>query len=244
MRNSSNTYGQPVIYLDEVNYYFNTATLITDASFATWKVALLNSNNDIAYDNITTLTKDIITGSSYRWYFTWVVPDLAYGCYRFVVYDSATNNVKYISESYIQITNQSTDTSIIKYRNAVNIQSYNYETLTTWYNQHRLWLIKRAPQRQKESIGYNLTEGTFERVRTVVTKSYEFVTEFLDENASDAFDVATIHSDLKIDVGTGMQRYRLPEDSEFQQEWTENYNLADASVRLELMDFSSSNKTK
>ena len=244
MTNRSNTYGQPVAYLDEVNYYFNTEDLITDASFSTWKIALLNTSNVIAYDNIATLVQDIITGAEFRWYFQWVVPDLVYGCYRPIVYDSATNNIKFISESLLQVTNQTDQTSIIKYRNAVNIQSYNYETLTTWYNQHRLWLIKRAPQRQKESIGYNITSGTFERVRTVVTKSYEFVTEFLDENASDAFDVATIHSDMRIDVGTGMQRYRLPEDSEFQQEWTENYNLADASVRLELMDFSSSNKTK
>jgi hypothetical protein len=242
--NRSNTYAIPTVYLDEVNYYFNTEDLITDASFSTWKIALLNTSNVIAYDNIATLVQDIITGAEFRWYFQWVVPDLVYGCYRPIVYDSATNNIKFISESLLQVTNQTDQTSIIKYRNAVNIQSYNYETLTTWYNQHRLWLIKRAPQRQKESIGYNITSGTFERVRTVVTKSYEFVTEFLDENASDAFDVATIHSDMRIDVGTGMQRYRLPEDSEFQQEWTENYNLADASVRLELMDFSSSNKTK
>jgi hypothetical protein len=242
--NRSNTYAIPTVYLDEVNYYFNTEDLITDASFSTWRLALLNTSNTIAYDNIATLVQDVITGAEFRWYFQWVVPDLAYGCYRPIIYDSATNNIKFISEALLQVTNQTDQTSIIKYRNAVNIQSYNYETLTTWYNQHRLWLIKRAPQRAKESIGYNITSGTFERVRTVVTKSYEFVTEFLDENASDAFDVATIHSDFRIDVGTGMQRYRLPEDSEFQQEWTENYNLADASVRLELMDFSSSNKTK
>jgi hypothetical protein len=77
----------------------------------------------------------------------------------------------------------------------------------------------------------------------VITKSYEFVTDFLDENASDALDIATIHSDLKIDVGTGLQSYRLPDDSDFEQEWTEFYNLADATVRLELISFSSSNKS-
>jgi hypothetical protein len=243
--NRSNTYAIPTVYLDEVNYYFNTEDLITDASFSTWRMALLHPTTNLPiYDNIAVLIKDIITGAEFKWYFQWVVPDLVFGCYRPVIYDSANNSIKWACEDLFQLTNQTSQTAIVKYRNAVNIQGFNYEGLPTWYNQHRLWLIKRAPQRQKESIGYNITSGTFERVRTVVTKSYEFVTEFLDENASDAFDVATIHSDMRIDVGTGMQRYRLPEDSEFQQEWTENYNLADASVRLELMDFSSSNKTK
>lgn len=244
MINRSDTYSQPFTAEDELIYYFNSESLISTEGFETWTVALVHADsNIIAYDNVFTLTKDIITGNSYRWYFEWIVPVLSTGCFRLVIYDSY-EQIKYISETTLQYVSSIQDTAIIKYRNAVNIQNFNYSGLSAFYNQFRIFLKRRSPQRAKNTVGYDFTDGTFNRVRTVITKNYEFVTEYLDENASDAFDVATFHSDVRINIGTGFQRYRLPEDSDFEQEWTEFYNLADASVILELMDYSSSNKSK
>lgn len=243
-QNRQDQYALPIFSGHVINYYFNSDNLSTAGDFANWRLALVNTDNHaIAYDNIATLTKDLITGVSFRWYFDWTVPALSGGCYRFVVYENSGNVVQFLSKNVFQYVADTTDLCLIKYRNAVNIQNFNYEGLTSRYNQYRAWIKRRHPQRQKEAVGYDLTEGTFNRVRTVVTKSYEFVTDMMDEDASDAFDVATIHSNLQIDVGTGLQSYRLPDDSEFEQDFTENYELADATVRLQLIDYASSNKS-
>jgi hypothetical protein len=155
--NRVDTYSQPIAEADELLYYYN-GDLITDTTFSDWRVALLHTDSNIvAYNNIVTLTQDIITGSQFRWYFEWTVPVLVEGCYRLVVYNSTDSSIKFISETLLQFVEDTTDTSIIKYRNEVNIQNFNYETLTTWYNQYRLFFKRRAPQRQKNTIGYNVT---------------------------------------------------------------------------------------
>ena len=241
--NRTDRYSLPIYSGHEILYYFNSTDLSTAGDFANWKLALVNDvNHAIAYDNIATLTKDVITGTSFRWYFDWTVPAILEGCYRFVIYEDSGDTVIYLSENSFQYVADTEDVCLIRYRNPVNIQSFNYEGLAR-YNQFRIWLKKRRPQRTVESVGYDLTEGTFNRVRSVITKSYEFVTDMMDEVTTDAFNTALIHKTCEIDTGEGLQGFRLSEDSELEQDFTENYELADATVRLQLIEYASSNKS-
>ena len=243
-QNRQDQYALPIFSGHVLHYYFNSDDLSTAGNFANWRLALVNNDNHaIAYDNIATLTKDTITGISFRWYFDWTVPALSGGCYRFVVYENSGNTVLYLSENVFQYVSDTSDVCLVKYRNPVNIQNFNYEGMPLRYNQFRMWLKKRKPARQVESVGYDFTEGTFNRVRSVLTKSYEFVTDMMDEVTSDAFNAAILHKTCQIDTGEGLQSFRLPEDSEFEQDFTENYELADATVRLQLIDYASSNKS-
>lgn len=242
--NRVDRYSLPLFAGHQIYYYFNSIDLSTAGDFSNWRVALVNDvNHAIAYDNIATLTKDLITGISFRWYFDWTVPALLEGCYRFVIYENVGNTVLYLSENSFQYVADNDDICVVRYRNPVNIQNFNYEVLTSRYNQFRLWLKKRRPQRTIESVGYDLTDGTFNRVRSVVVKSYEFVTDMMDEVTTDAFNTALYHKTLEIDTGEGWQAFRLSEDAEIEQEFTENYELADATVRLQLIEYASSNKS-
>jgi hypothetical protein len=242
--NRVDTYSLPLFAGHQLYYYFNSTNLSTAGDFANWRIALVRSDNlALQYDNIATLTKDTITGISFRWYFDWTVPALNEGCYRFVVYENSGQTVLCLSENSFQYVADTDDLCVMRYRNPVNIQNFNYEGLTSRYNQFRLWLKKRRPQRSIESVGYDFTEGTFNRVRSVVIKSYEFVTDMMDEVTTDAFNTAIIHKTLEIDTGEGWQAFRLSEDAEIEQEFTENYELADATVRLQLIEYASSNKS-
>lgn len=243
-QNRIDQYALPLYSGFTMKYYANFENLSTASDFANWRVALVNNDNyAVVYDNIATLVKDTITGISFRWHFNWTVPALLVGCYRFVVYENSGNTVLYLSKNVFKYTEDAQDFCFIKYRNPVNIQNFNYEGLTTWYNQFYIWLKKRSPKRTVNSIGYDLTEGTFNRVRSVITKEYEFVSDFMDEDTTDAWQAAIVHKTLQIDSGEGLQSYRLSDDSEIEQEFIENYPLAETTVRLELIDYASSNKS-
>jgi hypothetical protein len=130
----------------------------------------------------------------------------------------------------------------IKYRNTSDIQSFGYEANPSFYNIARVKLEKLNPIRPKENIGYELTNGVFKRVRTIVSKSYDFITGFMDDDGHDAFDIATIHSDFQVDEGDGYATWERPEDSDYEAETVQDFPLTQGSIRLKQRSYNSSNK--
>lgn len=131
---------------------------------------------------------------------------------------------------------------LVKYRNPADIQNFGYEANASFYNIARLKLEKLNPIRPKENIGYELTNGTFKRVRTIVSKSYDFITGFFDDEGHDAFDMATIHTDLQLNDGSGYVAWERPEDANYEAETTLDYPLVQGSIRLKQTSRNSSNK--
>jgi len=225
-------------------FYNNSDDLETNANFASWSLELVHADDFVqVISGVATLTKDIISGSSYRWYaddFTF--PTVDNGCYRFIVIDtSASNAVLYISNTF-EVTDSTEGLKYVLYRNGKDILNYNYETLTSFKNKFHVELLSRKALVPISSDGYDISTGSYFRVRTIVTKNYEFVTGWFDEDEHDAMQGMIIHNDLSLEVDNSINAVDLAGDAEYAIEWQENYEYIQASVRLQITDRSSSNK--
>jgi hypothetical protein len=223
-------------------FYVNLDELETNANFPYWQVNLYTANEfNLAASNIFVPTKDIISGTDYRWYANFTFPNVNSGCYYIVVIDTANaNNVIYIS-NLIEVRPDETDLLKIRYRNPVNMENFNYEGLPTFKNEFHIEVITRQPQNNLDTEGFDLVDGTFQRVRTTKTKTYEFVTEFMGELSHDGLNTALYHNTFEVFKENIFQLFKLA-DSDYSPEWSENYGLAQATFRLQQARQSSTNK--
>ena len=224
-------------------FYNNSDAIETSLNFNYLVLDLVHADTFIqVVEDIAILSKDTLTGG-FRFYVEdFVFPLVDIGCYRFAVIDTASSdNVLYLSDPF-EVVNSSDDLIYCIYRNEKNILNYNYETLSTFYNKTHIELFKRKPLRPTTTKGYVLSNGSFNRVRTILTKTWEFITGWFDTNEHDALQAIIIHSDLQIIVDGNFVALNLPEGSEYTLDWQENYEFIQASVRLQINDESSSNK--
>lgn len=226
---------------DTYSFYANLNELEDNANFSSWNVSLYHADSLVKeYDSILTLTKDIISGTDYRFYSTFEMPTVANGCYYIIITDTVTNNVLYISNK-LEVVSNITDTTFIRYRNDQNILNFNYEGLTTFRNKFRVPIIRRQPLNSLSSEGYDLINGNFKRVRTERVKSLEVVTGFYDDQAHDALQTSLFHSTFEIQHENRWNQYILS-DGDYSPNWQEELEVSQATVRLELADRSSTNK--
>lgn len=224
-------------------FYNNSDTLETTASFNYCGLDLVHADTFIqVVKDVATLSTDILSGGFRFFTETFVFPQVEPGCYRFIIVDVDSNeNVLYISDPF-DVVNSESGLMYCKYRNAKNILNYNYEGIESFYNRTHIELIKRKPLRPTTTQGYVLSTGSFKRVRTLLTKTWEFVTGWFDTTEHDAVQAATIHSDLQLYIDENWESMNLDEGSEYTIEWQENYEYVQASVRMQINDRSSSNK--
>jgi hypothetical protein len=236
-------YNHKYVTSQEYSTYANNESLEDNANFASWRVDLVHADSFIpAVQSVMTLTKDIISGTDYRWYSKFTFPVVPNNCYRFVIIDTAASDaVLYISDT-LESVDSSEGLILSKFRNGVNIQNYNYAGLPTFYNVFHVELNRRKPLSQKTTGGYDLADGSFFRVRTVRTKTYEFVTGWFDEQAHDATDVMAIHSDLQLAIDGNYLAFNSGEDGGYEPPWEENYEVIQVAFRLEQKNESSSNR--
>lgn len=230
---------------DALAFYANLDSPSHEVDFDNWVISIVHADSFvIVHDKFATLVKDNLSTGGFRFYCEFNMPDdIPEGNFRFIIYIPYTQEVKFVSNEFKVINNiTAADTYLIRYRNAADIQNFGYEALTSFYNIARIKLEKLQPQRPKTTIGYELVNGKFKRVRTIVGKTYDFVTDYLDEEGHDAFDIATIHSVLQLNDGSGWVTYERPEDADYEAETVQDFNLVQATIRLELSSYSSSNK--
>ncbi len=230
---------------DSLAFYANLDTPSYEVDFANWVISIVHADSFVVvYDDFATLTKDDLSTGGFRFYCNFTVPeDIPEGEFRFIIYIPYTQEVKYVS-NVLKVINsvQASQSMLIKYRNASDIQNFGYEDNASFYNIARLKLEKLNPERPKENIGYTLVNGAFQRVRTIAGKAYTFVTGFMDEYGHDAMDIATIHSDLKIDDGSGYKSFKRPEDADYEAETVQDFPLVQGTIKLKQTSYDSSNK--
>lgn len=225
------------------SFYNNSDTLETTASFNYTGLDLVHADTFVqVVEDVAPLGTDILSGG-YRFYATdFVFPQVEPGCYRFVVLDvAAAENVLYISDPF-EVVDSTAGLIYLKYRNGKNILNFNYEGLTTFYNKVHVELLKRKPQRGTTTQGYTLSSGSFKRVRTLLTKTWEFITGWFDHKEHDALQAAVVHSDLQLYIDNNWEVMNLGDEGEYTVEWSDNYEYIQGSVRLQEDDRSSSNK--
>jgi hypothetical protein len=232
-------------YVTGENYAFynNSDTLESDVNFNYWSFNLVHSDSFIlVYEDITTLVKDVISGSDYRWYAdVFEFPPVGNGCYRFVIEDTISGNIFYISDE-IEVVDSTDGLMFCRYRNGKNMLNYNYEGLSSFYNQFHVEMKKRKPARNESTEGYELTSGSFKRVRTTLTKTWEFVTGWFDETEHEATHAMAVHNDLNIVFNGNFNAMTKSEDSDYSVDWQEDYEFMQVAFNLEEDSKSSSNK--
>lgn len=230
---------------DVMAFYANLDTPSYEVDFDNWVLSIVHADSFVVvYDDFATLTKDDLSSGGFRFYSEFTVPDdIPEGDYRFIIYIPYTDEVKYVSNQLRVINSVAAQNSfLVKYRNSVDIQNFGYEANTSFYNIARLPLRKEQPQREKTNIGYDLVGGGFKRVRTIVGKGYNFITGYLDEDGHDAFDIATIHSDLQLNNDGIYVSHERPEDASYEAETERDFPLSTGTIKLKRTSYNSSNK--
>jgi hypothetical protein len=224
-------------------FYNNSDELEDNVEFNYWGFDLVHADTFIpVYEDVTVLSKDIISGSDYRWYaedFTF--PDVENGCYRFIIVDTVQSNVLYVSD-IIEVVDSTNDLMYARFRNASNMLNYNYEGLPSFNNKTHIEMFDRKPLLNTTSQGYDLTDGSFKRIRTVRTKNIELITGWFDENEHEATQSMIIHSDFYLGLDNEFKLLNFPEGFEYSPDWQENYEFIQVAFRLEIDERSTSNK--
>lgn len=226
------------------SFYANLTTLETSSTFNYWRVDILHGDSftQAALD-VCTLSKDIISGTDYRFYCTdFEVPSLPAGCYRIAVIDTSNNDAVLYLSNEIKIVTSATGLLAFKYRNAKNIMNYNYTGLPTFYNIFHIELTRRKPLNPKATSGYDLASGSFFRVRTVRGKSYEYVTGWFDEPEHAAVDAMLIHSDLNVEYNGSYVAMNFPDDAEYEIPWSDDFQVIQGAFRLEITEQAANNE--
>lgn len=219
-------------------FYANIDELETSANFGNWHLNLLFSDFRLAITDIGVLVKDQITVDGYRFYSEITVPpDITPSCYYLVIVDE-TDTVKYLSNS-INASSITDNTLYIRYRNGKNMLNFNYEGLTDFYNRARIKLTQRAPSYPTTRIGYELIDGSFNPVRSLLGVNKEHVTEAYESDDHQAFNSATIQTFEIFEEGS-FKEYRRG-TNEYNVEWNGLNPLADGTITLEFKETYSSN---
>ena len=230
---------------DDFAFYINFDSAISTSGFSNWRLGLVDCQFSLLVSNLGTLTQDLISGtSSYYIYseFTWpVVPGR--GLYYLIIYDSSDDSVKYRSNGLEKYgTDRANENTLqVIFRNSANVFNFQYESVTGFYNKFRLPLWIRQPQPSDNTIGYDLNDGRFLPVRTVVKKT-ELLTTEGDQYYHDGFFAMTRHHDY---LRINSIDYERGSDADYTNNAPENgYPRYDAEIRLYQKDLAASYEIK
>jgi hypothetical protein len=229
---------------DVVSFYLNFDDAISTSGFANWKLGVISCDYIILVPDLAALNQDLIPNtSSYNIYseFTWPAMGSQKHFYL-IIYNSSTNAVLYVSTPFRNVSASDANryTKSIMYRNSRNIFEIRYESLPDFYHKFRIPLHIFKPLPSEDSRGYDLSNGTYLRVRSTTKKQYTFITSKYDEFAHDAFFAMAKHHDfLRIDE----RFWQQASDASYEPEWPEtDYPLCDAEIALTELSYSSTHE--
>lgn len=234
-----NLYQVPILANDTLSFYVNFDTLLS-LDTDEWGVSLYDCNfNRVSGD--LGLNTDLITAGFRNLYSTFTVPSLPrYDNYYLVIHDQYLNTAYYISNPLRNISsNEATDkTYVVEYSHPANIFNFFYDNVPTFTNKVRLHMTIRHPQPKEDAEGYTLIDGSFKTARSTSGRTKEFVTQWFDEHAHDAFFAMCKHDNIIIDGST----WRRNDNDEYTIEWSDNYKYSEGSIRLDDTAYAISNK--
>lgn len=187
-------------YLQDFNhsFYVNLDNPISDSDFDNWEVGLFNTEGN-EVQNFGNPTKDIISGSEYRFYFSTVINSSHSGVHFFAVYNSNDNSVKYQSNFFKVISvDEIENYAFLQFRNSSNLDNFNYETLSIT-NSVFLDLDQIDFQYEYELQSYReQSTGKFRRQKNQKNKVIKLETYLFDEASFDAMYSLCDHDEITI----------------------------------------------
>lgn len=252
-----NTYGK--IYTPQVviipnvpfSFYANLDSLEDSANFANWRVDVVTEDLFSIEQNVIILTKDVISGSEYRFYaqdvtFPVVNNLIDRAVYRLCIIDTTDDTIVYLGEIFQYRKSQPTyqePLKSVKYRNDRNILNYNYVGLPSLYQEFYIKLHVGSKRPVTTQQGYEVVSGSFNPVRSTTGSEFRFITQAYGKEDHAAFNAMTIHKDLQIVIENGYKQY-VRGSSDYSIDYGDlRYQIADGEITLQQKPSFTSNKT-
>ncbi len=180
-------------------FYANLDELLSDADFDDWVISVFKGGTEVDA-SIGVLTKDIISGTDYRYYCAFTISEsLAAGEYYFAIYNSDTLEVKYVSNCIRVITSDEIENFVmLSFRNSTNIFNFNYSVVNNYNTLFlEMNLIEQQPEvsikNTKEQSSGVIRNQKFEAAKTITLEGYYF-----DDEINDMMLALSGHDDIII----------------------------------------------
>ncbi len=182
----------------EHHHYVNLDNAINDSDFGNWVVGLYDVNGN-EVQNFGAPTQDIISGSLFRFYFSFSIDQALAGTHFFAVYSTADNSVKYQSNFFKVIALEEVDKyAFIQFRNSSDLDNFNY-TAFAEYNSFFLDLEQIDFDYEYEIQNYReQSTGRYRRQKNQKNKVIKLETYLFDEEALDGMFSLSDHDDVLI----------------------------------------------
>lgn len=167
----------------DISFYANLTDSISDADFADWTLSVFDGFGNNIDDDIAVIVKDEYADLSYRFYVSSFSLSLTKGTYRFVIYNSSNNTVKYVSNCFkYRAAADIVDCVYMSYRHSSTLFDFNYSTLTSFRNKVFIEMNDIEDQPEIEltpypevTTGQVRTSKTYSKlVRNLETKHFDF----------------------------------------------------------------------
>lgn len=203
VRDQTRCFG-PVLFPGEVYaFYINFTDPVNDPGFDNFRLDIMNDKTGARVaQGIGILEKDEGENGFYNILCSYQCPNLPFGWYRLVIWDTAENSVKAVSNT-LQLEERAAvkNTAFVVWRNNENIYNYRYEENPFFYNKIRLPLIQLGmvrPQLDRDQYR-NVSDKRLRNLRgykdlVVKLESYYF-DEFGHLAISDVYEHDTIFVD-------------------------------------------------
>ena len=180
--------------------YANLDETIIDSDFNEWVLSLFDNNGVEVAPSIGTIVKDIITGSEYRFYSQFTIPEnVNNGIYQLVVYNSSSSELKYVSNCVQVISSDQVESyALLFFRNSTNTYNFNYEAVSDYNTIFLPWnVIEQQPEIEIKQY-FEQSTGKTRNQKKRSTKVVTIEAFFFDDEANDMMAAISGHDDLLI----------------------------------------------
>lgn len=182
-------------------FYANLDESITDSDFDLWRINVYDIYGNLIDSNVGDLTKDIVGSPDYRFY-SEINIGLGVSTISlcvFVIYNSSTGVVKYVSNPFRIIDDSSKQRYVLtEYRNTTNMFNFNYEDVLQ-YNSCFLEINEVDSMAEFDIENNNEeTTGLTIPLKSQIKKVLILEANFFDKPAQDALSALCIHGDIKL----------------------------------------------
>jgi hypothetical protein len=183
---------------EEFTFYMNFDTPINNPDFATWKLALVTEAGLVpGQENIAPLVKHLYPdGVSYNIYAAVTLIGITVDRYYKLVIYNDDDEILYVSGllEVLSLADAKCLSTRLRYRASINLYNFNYSTLTTFYNIHRVRLYRVDEQDEATITQYRaVSSGQLRNVHYDADRWIMLEAYFFDDTAHRAIGVLQLH---------------------------------------------------
>jgi uncharacterized protein YecE (DUF72 family) len=244
VKHDNSEFTLPVVCNDEqFSFFLNFTNNYTNPVFARMRLAIGNEYG-IVQTNIATLQQDVIDGimvDPYNVYAQVTLSNVPNGKYFFVIYDSLTSNMYFVSSKVrvMDLAEAKKKTVRIQFRSSIDLYKYRYNTtaLQNWLNTIRLVCNKVDDQFEGELSQYRAAStGILRNVSYELDFFVKLETLYFSDELHKFMGVLQAHDLLNING-----KLYLPKDL-YKKETNKELNANIGTWELYEQAFSSSNR--